>query len=107
MESIKDTINNVIKDLQEQRKKASDKNSPEKIFKKNLSKKELAHVKFNYFRKGVLGVKVDSSSWLYYLSLQKEAFLDKLRGNLKEIKDIHFSIGDVVSQNEKNKSKTR
>lgn len=107
MEAIKETVNNVIKNLQKRQKKVPGKNSPEQALKKILSKKEQAHAEFNYFRKGALGVKVDSSTWLYYLNLQKGILLDKLRRSLKDIKEIHFSIGDVLRQDEKEKAKRR
>lgn len=103
MEQIKKTIEEVIKTLQECRKKRTPENDPETLLKKNLSKKELAHIKFNYYRKGVLGIKVDSSSWLYYLSLQKEQLSDKLRRKLAGLKHIHFCLGEIDKGNGQNK----
>ncbi len=105
MEQIKNTLEAVIKNLQARQKKAAPENDPELLLKNNLSKKELAHLKFNYYKKGTLGIKVDSSSWLYYLSLQKEVLLDKLRSNLTGLKRIHFCLGDISKNNETSKRK--
>lgn len=65
----------------------------EQVLKKVLTKKQLAHIKFNYFRKGILGISVDSSSWLYSLSLQKEKILSELKKEIKSLKEIRFNIG--------------
>lgn len=92
METIKDVVADVIKGLTE---KQSAKDEPEFLLAKILSKKELRHVKFRYLRKGILGVNVDSSSWLYQLSLQKPVLLAKIGGKSKAIRDIRFYIGET------------
>jgi hypothetical protein len=94
VERIKDTIQAVFKDLTA-KKGSFSKGSPEDWLKKTLTKRELEHIKFNYFRKGILGVKVDSSSWLYKFNLEKARILAKLRPFSQELKDIHFRIGEV------------
>ena len=94
MEAIKDTVLNVMERLAA-KKTGSAADEPETWLKKVLTKKELGHIKFNYFKKGVLNLNVDSSSWLYNFNLQKEELLDKLNKHLKGIKDIRFRIGDV------------
>lgn len=94
MDKIKDVIEEVIRSLTT--KKSGDKDAdPQEWLKKTLTKKELGHIKFNYFRKGVLGVCVDSSAWMYSLSLKKEKLLGKLKEYNPGIKEIHLSIGDV------------
>jgi hypothetical protein len=93
MELIKDTIQNVIKKL-ETRRGVLPEDNLEIFLKKILTKKELGHIKLNYCRKGILCLKVDSSSWLYHLSLQKEDLLARLRKKDNTIKDIRFCIGD-------------
>jgi len=65
------------------------------LLKKLLTKRELQHIKFNYFRKGILGISVDSSGWLYHLSLKKEGLLISLQKNLTDLKEIHFRLGEV------------
>jgi hypothetical protein len=94
MERIKDTIANVMQELQAQ-KPGTLKDDPERLLKKVLKKRELSHIKFHYFRKGVLGVYVDSSAWLYNFNLKKEDILRQLNRRLETIKGIRFRIGDI------------
>ena len=93
MEAIKDTVINVIEGLMAKKTKISD--SPQTLLKRTLTKKESQHIKFNYFKKGILGLYVDSSSWLYILTLQKEELLAKLNKKSSAIKDIRFRIGEI------------
>ena len=67
----------------------------EDLLKKTLTEKELGHIKFNYFKRGILNITVDSSSWLYQLSLSKDDLLARLRKKLKEIKDIRLRLGET------------
>jgi len=92
MEKIKDIVIDVIQGL-EAKKRAQDE--PELLLKRVLPKKELGHVKFRYLRKGVLGITVDSSAWIYQLNLQKPELLAKLGKKSKAIKDIRFYIGET------------
>ena len=94
MERIKDTIESVIKDLMVKKSGACDDN-PEAWLRKVLTKKELGHIKLQYFRKGILGLSVDSSSWMYSLSLKKEILLNKLKKCSQDVKEVRFSIGDL------------
>jgi len=94
MERIRETIESVIRGLIV-KKTANQGVNPEGWLKKTLTKKELGHIKFHYFRKGILGVRVDSSAWMYSLSLKRESLLSKLRGQAPDIKEVHFSIGDI------------
>ncbi|MDD5097442.1 MAG: DciA family protein [Candidatus Omnitrophica bacterium] len=68
---------------------------PEQWLKNTLTKKELQHIKVKYFSKGVLGLNVDSSTWLYSLSLKKEALLQALQKQAPVVKDINLRIGDI------------
>ena len=77
----------------------------EEALKKLLTKKELKHIKLHYFKKGILGIKVDSSGWLYQFSLKKEVLLKDLQPGLAEIKSIRFSLGEI-DNNGKRKRKT-
>jgi len=94
MEPIKDTIETVIKDLQDKRQKPSS-DSPAGLLKNTFSNKELKHLQFSAIKKGILNIKVDSSAWLYYLNLKKKSLLTKCAEKSPEIKDIRFSIGDI------------
>ena len=94
MELIKDTIKNVMQNLEVKKREYSGDN-PEALLKKAFSKKERQHIKFNYFRKGTLSIKVDSSVWLYSLSLKKEDLLTRLKGKSGSIKEIRFRLGET------------
>jgi hypothetical protein len=94
MERIKDTIQSVIHGLTA-KSKGFGKSHPEDWLKKALTKRELEHIKFHYFRKGILGIKVDSSGWLYKFSLDKPKIMAKLSKFSGEIKEIHFRIGEI------------
>ncbi len=94
MDAVRDIVKNVMQEL-ETKKTALSRDDPNVLLKKVLTKKELGHIKFNYFRKGVVNVSVDSSTWLYHLNLQKKVLLDKLIKESGSIKDIRFRIGDI------------
>lgn len=66
---------------------------PRALLKKVLTKRELEHIKFSRFRRGVLSINVDSSVWLYKLSLKKEGLLTKLKKKAGDMKDIRFCLG--------------
>ena len=107
MEVIKDTIAQLMRQLQ-CTKDGAEQDNPESLLQKNLSKKERAHIKVRYFKKGTLGISVDSSTWLYYLSLKKEQLLAQLHKESSQIKEIRFSIGDIAEKAcyEKEKKRT-
>ena len=90
MEAIKDTVINVIEDL-----RAKISNNPQALLKRVLTKKESQHIKLNYFKKGILSLHVDSSSWLYILTLQKEELLARINKKSNTVKDIRFRIGEI------------
>ncbi|MDD5166404.1 MAG: DciA family protein [Candidatus Omnitrophica bacterium] len=94
MEAIKDTIQNVIESLASKQLDVA-KNDPQTGLKKLLTKKELEHIKCNYFKKGTLSVNVDSSAWLYSLMLKKEELLVALKKRFNTLKDISFRVGDI------------
>jgi hypothetical protein len=94
MEAIKYTVKNVLQELEAKQKP----DAPDNIknwLKKILTKKERDHVKLNYFKKGTLSLNVDSSSWLYHFSLQKEKLLAKMQKHDRAIKNIRFYIGET------------
>lgn len=94
MEKIKDTLKTVLQVLAS--RKGFSRDHPQALLEKTLNKKELIHTKVSYFKKGVLGLSVDSSSWCYHLNLKKEALLAKLgKKSRGSIKDIHLHLGDI------------
>jgi hypothetical protein len=94
MEAIRDTIKSVIGALAE-KKSGKNELNPQGWLKNVLTKRELGHIKINYFRKGILGLKIDSASWLYFFNLRKDALLADLRKQSKEVKELRFNIGDI------------
>lgn len=94
MEAIKDTILQVFKNI-EAKKPGSGALDPQEWFKNALTKKELGHIKFRTLRKGVVYLNVDSSSWLYYFSLQKERFLSRFKEKFSEAHEIRLRLGEV------------
>ena len=94
MDTIKDTITNVIRSLEPGRG-SQNKTNPYEWMQEVFSKKELKHIEFDYFHKGVLGLLVDSSAWLYHLDLKKEALLLQLNRKDALVKNIRFRLGGV------------
>jgi len=91
---LKNTLDKVMRDLSA-KKTGSSGVDPEQWLKKTLTKKELGHIKVKYFSKGVLGLSVDSSAWLYILSLKKEEMLNKLKKENPGLKNINLRIGEI------------
>lgn len=94
MQAIKDVIINVIQDL-ETKKTTTCGTDPQILLRKVLTKKEREHIKFKYFKKGILGLSVDSSAWLYKINLQKEELLEKLSKKINTLKEIRLRIGAI------------
>jgi len=94
VEQIKDTIQSVIRLLSEHKGIVSSEDA-EILLKKALTKRELTHIKLNYFKKGILNLTVDSSSWLYNFNLHKRQLLAKLNEKSDWVKEIRFRIGEV------------
>ncbi|KPK97758.1 MAG: hypothetical protein AMJ95_07650 [Omnitrophica WOR_2 bacterium SM23_72] len=94
MYKVKDIVHGVMEDWIAKREGVGP-DAPCAFLKKALTKKELAHIKFNYFKKGILGVYVDSSAWLYSFNLKKTDLLERLRKVESGIRDIRFRIGVI------------
>lgn len=92
MEAIKETVQGLMRGLGKKQKGAG--SGPEAVLQKALTKKELKHIRFHYFRRGILGISVDSSSWLYNMNLHKEDLLVRINQNHKDVKDIRFRLGE-------------
>jgi len=93
-ETLKQTIEGLMQKWEKQKGQLRPQDH-RRLFKKIFTKKELEHIALHYFNKGILAVSVDSSSWLYALSLKKEETLRKLRSLTKAvIKDIRFTLGE-------------
>lgn len=94
IEPIKEVVISLMQDLATKKTRIQ-RDDPWALLKKALTKSQLRHIKFNYFRKGVLALYVDSSSWLYSLNLQKQNLLNRLNAQSGNVKDIRFRIGEV------------
>lgn len=94
MELLKNTLDELMRGLCAKKALSADSQSQQWL-KKALTKKELGHIKVKYFSKGVLGLNVDSSAWLYILSLKKEELLGKLKKENPGLKNIIFRIGEI------------
>jgi len=94
MELLKNTIDEVMRALSSKKTNLPDAD-PQEWLKKALTKKELGHIKVKYFSKGVLGLSVDSSAWLYILSLKKEELLNKIKKENPGLKNINLRIGEI------------
>ncbi len=94
MELLKNTLDNLMRKL-DAKKAVFHETGPQQWLKKALTKKELGHIRVKYFSKGILGLSVDSSAWLYILSLKKEELLKELKKENPELKNINFCIGEV------------
>lgn len=99
--AIKDALSQVMRRLENKQGQASALD-PQVWIGEVFNKKEAMHVKFGYLKKGVLGLVVDSSAWIYALNLKKEGLVADLRKKNAQIKEIHFRLGDV---DEKRKSR--
>jgi len=90
--TLKEAVESFLKSWDAQHRQQE---GPQAVLQKVLSKKELDHIRVRYFTKGVLGISVDSSTWLYNLNLRKDILLEELRSQSESvIKDIRFSLGD-------------
>ena len=85
MERIGLTVGKVIRQLE---KKKED--NPEEKLKKYVTKKELRHIKLCNMKAGVMTINVDSSAWLYALSMKKRDLVNSLR-----LKDMRLRIGEI------------
>ena len=95
MELLKNTLDDLMHQLSTKKTVFQD-TGPQQWLKKALTKKELGHIRVKYFSKGILGLSVDSSAWLYILSLKKEELLKELKKENPELKNINFRIGEVA-----------
>ncbi|MDD5128086.1 MAG: hypothetical protein PHO40_00315 [Candidatus Omnitrophica bacterium] len=91
---LKNTVEEIMRGLAAKKTDYSG-GDPQAWLKKALTKKELGHIKVKYFSKGILGLSVDSSAWLYILSLKKEELLNSLKKENPGLKDVNLRIGEI------------
>ncbi|MCX5687727.1 MAG: DUF721 domain-containing protein [Candidatus Omnitrophica bacterium] len=62
-----------------------------------IEAKAISHTKPVAIKKNILTIEVDSSTWLYFLSLKKKNILESMKKILGKgkIEDIRFRIGEI------------
>ncbi|MDD2702990.1 MAG: DciA family protein [Candidatus Omnitrophica bacterium] len=99
MEQIKGTVESLLSRLEaKSQKNEFPRGSPEELLKKVFTRKEQEQVRFGYFRNGTLGIRVSSSSWMYYFNIKKEKVLAAVRSVSPAVKEIRFSLGDLCDK---------
>ncbi len=91
-ESLKQILPKVFEDLE--KKKVLQ--NLEEVWGSTIDSRAIKHTKIANFKKGVLTVTVNSSIWIYELTLKKSEFLKRLRRKkfFNDLKDIRFRIGE-------------
>lgn len=94
-QSIEDIVKNVIKDLS-----GKGRVSEEEInaaWEAAAGKRAAKHTKPVSIKKSVLTVNIDSSGWLYELTVKRRDLLEKLDGKIKgkKLKNLRFRIGEI------------
>lgn len=96
MEHIQNILTDVIKNLEKNERAGSGKINT--IWKRVVGEKIAAHTKPYRFKKNVLYVHVDESTWVYELSQKyKPTLIQRLNHELDEkyIHDIYFRVGNI------------
>ena len=93
MDTIKDLIKRVVKDLADH--KTTQSHALEEILQKVFDKNEKKHIKLVGLKDGKLSFNVDSPAWLYQMQTRKRKFLEKIKSELPEINSIYFRIGNI------------
>lgn len=95
MEKIGVVVKQLISDLESKKGSIRKSEVIEEVLNKFLTKEEFKHIRINTFKKGVLFVTVDSSSWMYSINLKKGQLLNEIKKCLSDIKDVRFSLGEL------------
>lgn len=95
-EDIGHIISQVIKKLDT--KTHGQKEKIAQAWQSAIEPKAISHTRPVAVKKNVLTVEVDSSTWLYMLSLKKKNILENMGKSLGEskIKDIRFRMGEII-----------
>jgi predicted nucleic acid-binding Zn ribbon protein len=91
---IGDITKSVVKSLSEGRHAKGEK--VKALWAEAVGERFTKHAQPGSFKKKRLVVNVDSSSWLYELTIRKGKILNKLKEDLgDEIKELQFRIGEL------------
>lgn len=93
-EALEGLLRKVMKDL---KKRGLTREDLAEAWESAAGKRATKHTRASSIRKGTLIVKVDSSPWLYELTLKKRLLLEKLAAKLKDKapKKLRLRIGDI------------
>ena len=96
MEEIRDVIKQVLSDIEKKEEKETDLSG---LWEKAAGKKAAKHTRPALLKRKRLVVNVSDSSWLYKLTLEKVALIEKFNQNIenpkKRIKELRFRIGEI------------
>lgn len=95
-EDIGGIISKVIKKLDT--KTHGSKEEVVKAWHGAIEPKAVCHTRPVLIKKNILTIEVDSSTWLYFLSLKKKSILEDMKKILGKgrIEDIRFRIGEIM-----------
>jgi len=93
--SIEDILKDVIKDIGGKGRFSEEEIAG--LWAESAGEAAARHSKPVAFKKAVLTVNVDGSSWLYELTTKKKEIIKKLEGKFanKKVREIRFRIGEV------------
>ncbi len=91
---IKEVAKGIIEGLSQER--LSKEERVKRVWQKAVGKRFLPHTRPTSFRKKRLVVEVDSSGWLYELTMEKKGIVAKLKKMLgDDFRELQFRIGRV------------
>jgi len=95
-EDIKGILRKIVKKIEEQGPGKKEKIS--QAWQKAAGEKAILHSRPVSLTRKVLTVEVDSSTWLYSLSLKKRSILKNIKKDLEQykIEDIRLKMGDIT-----------
>jgi hypothetical protein len=94
MEKLADALKQVLDELADKRAREGACSVQER-FAEILTEREREHAQAAFLRKGILGVTVDSSSWLYYFTTRKAKLIEALLPHISGLREIKFSVGTL------------
>jgi hypothetical protein len=92
-DSVKTVLGDVLRGLKN-KDSGCDEDCLRAALRDIIGDKALTHTKIVYLTKGRIRVNVNSSAWLYELTLRKNPILQALKKKLS-VTDIAFVLGDI------------
>jgi hypothetical protein len=94
MEPIREALRQVLEDLTH-KKSCGGRVAVHERFSAILTENERPHAQAVYYRKGILGVTVESPHWLYYFSMRKKKLIEAMTAHVSDIGDMRFTVGKL------------